>query len=732
MSEAFVPPACPEATLGCEDPAQRLRRLWEEGQRPDLDDFLNQAGPLSAEELALLLRIDQRGRWRAGLAVPAEVYLDRYPLVATEADRAVDLIFNEYLMREQAGERPDPEEFLRRFPAHAETLRAQLELHRAVEAQGQTLPAAPPGPDLPAAPGYEILGELGRGGMGVVYKARQTDLGRVVALKVVLAGSMAAPAEVQRFRAEALAAARLDHPHIVPIYEVGEYQGLPFFSMKYIEGGSLAQHLNRIASHADVKSAVRLVAQLARAVHHAHQRGVIHRDLKPANVLIDAGGQPHVTDFGLAKRTDGDSGLTQTGAILGTPSYMAPEQAAGKKEITTAADVYSLGAILYECLTGRPPFRGETPWETLLQVMERDPIPPRTVNPKVDRDLELVCLKCLHKDPTQRYGSAASLADELENWLAGEPLAVRPPSLPALFRLWLRQHFGSAGWLVGTGLFVGVEAGFICWLVFICPALAPAAAVYHQLPGVDPPWLALSWQVSPALGRSLYLLVLLDITCTGLFPAFLIRPKNRTADAAAGAITGLVAAITAFALAFGWLGVLLSTVDPIDGDLRLLSRAAWDEHAAKDLLNKYPALEDLPTDARGAVLHDKLRADLIARIPPGIWLSMLCILGVLESVCIAGTMAGGPLVRRHGRSLAVVLPYLEIVLPCTLLVGMAFGIPFALYLNRVTLRIWHGMQALFLVLAIVAAVRRGPWYVRLLFQAGWLFAVVMIAVHKWG
>jgi serine/threonine protein kinase len=757
--QILVPPPSPEPTIGEEDLVERLRRLWDDGQQPDVDAFLARGGPLAPAARAAVLRVDQRQRWQTGQRVPAEDYLRRHPQLSADPEAVLDLIFNEFRLREQAGEQLDAEEYQRRFPKQAATLAQQIALHRAVTADAPTCDATAclvPGAGIegphPDVPGYEILAELGRGGMGVVYQARQTELGRVVALKMVLAGSMVAAAEVQRFRAEALAAARLDHPHIVPIFEVGEHQGLPFFTMKYIEGGSLAQHLERLSG--DVKATVRLVAQVARAVHHAHQRGIIHRDLKPANVLLSAACglagapeegtakpqaagqagslsyQPHVTDFGLAKRTDGDSGLTATGAILGTPSYMAPEQAAARKEITTAVDVYALGAILYECLTGRPPFRGDTPWETLLQVMERDPVPPRTVNPQVDRDLELVCLKCLHKDPGQRYASAAALADELEHWLAGEPLAVHPPSLAALFRLWLRQHFGSAGWMVVLGLGAGMEAGFVCWLLLICPVLAPAAAVYRQLPGAQPPWLALPWQVSPLLGGSLYLLILLDLACTGLFPAFFIRPKNRAADVAAGAITGLVAAITAFALSFGWFGVLLTTVDPIDEDLRLVSRAALDEPADR-LFQKYPDLRDVPAGSRGDVLHDKLRADLIARIPLGIWLSMLYILGVSESICIVGTMAGGPLVRRHGRSLAVILPGLEIGFPCTLLVGLAFGVPFTLFLERATLEIWHAALALFLVLALVAALRRWPWYIRLLFQAGWLFALVMLDVHRW-
>ncbi len=315
---------------------------------------------------------------------------------------------------------------------------------------------------------YELLECIGHGGMGIVYKARQVSLNRTVALKMIRAGTHAPPAAVQRFQIEAEAAAKLDHPNIVPIHQIGIYHGQHFFSMKFVEGRNLAQEMSardgssheagigRVADGTpSMKSAVRqqqtaaarLMATIARSVHYAHQHGVLHRDLKPSNILLDPGGHPYLTDFGLAKILEHDVGVSGSKDVFGTLSYMSPEQAAGAR-MTTATDVYSLGGILYELLTGRPPFLGATYAEIFQQLAEREPSHPCSVNPRLDRDLATICLRCLEKDPLRRYRSAGDMADDLERWLRHEPILARRASVVLRARRWTRRNPAVATLLV--------------------------------------------------------------------------------------------------------------------------------------------------------------------------------------------------------------------------------------------------------------------------------------------
>jgi serine/threonine-protein kinase len=400
-----------------------------------------------------------------------------------ENDRPLDEVLAAYLESVETGTAPDPAQLLARYPEWADQLAAFfadqdrfasfLKPLSAPETGGES-GALETGASVPAAGeqfgDYELLEEIGRGGMGVVFKARQRSLPRIVALKMILSGQRASPPERERFRLEAEAAARLDHPHIVPTYEVGTYQGLPFYSMRLLPGGNLADRPSpRPLTREDQKRTARLLATVAEAVHHAHQRGVLHRDLKPANILLDAEGQPHVADFGLAKRLEEDGAssgrvpATPPGAAVGTPSYMAPEQALGPKAVTTAADVYSLGCILYELLTGRPPFRAETPLATLLDVLERSPPRPSSLCPGLDRDLETVCLKCLEKEPLQRYGSAAALAEDLRRFAAGEPIHGRPTSRLGRLRRWCRRQPLLASTLAALVVVVLTALGLISW-----------------------------------------------------------------------------------------------------------------------------------------------------------------------------------------------------------------------------------------------------------------------------
>lgn len=406
-------------------------------------------------------------RLQAGEDARAEDAFAAYPALAANAESAVDVIYVEYLARIERGQRDIADDFYARFPQWREYLRQQFEAEailrdRAVESLPPPDPQTSDFGGIPPAglpQQYELLGVLGSGGMGVVYKARQTSLNRIVALKVLRCASDIS--ELARLRVEAEAVARLQHPGVVQIFEVGERNGQPFLALEYVAGGTLAKRL--AGQPQPPRDAATLVAKLADAVHYAHTQGVVHRDLKPGNVLLADNSNlksliPKIADFGIARILDTDARQTQTGTRLGTPSYMAPEQAAGATDIGPAADVWALGAILYDCLTGRPPFQGLSALETMDQVRTREPIPPARLQSQVPRDLDTVCLMCLRKDPSQRYATAKDLADDLGRFLAGQPVYARPIGPFGRCWRWAKRRPAVAGLLLT--LVLTVVGGF--------------------------------------------------------------------------------------------------------------------------------------------------------------------------------------------------------------------------------------------------------------------------------
>jgi WD40 repeat protein len=446
--------------------------------RPSASLLLRAAGS-SGLSLSGIVRADLFRSWIANERLTVESYLTCFPSLAGEPALLIDLVACEFALRQQMGPPPTIEEFLQRFPALGDDLKRVLDLYvRPEHAEAARAPdssetcatlapagtgeAAGPEPDSaripPRVPGFAIVRVLGQGGMGVVYEAYQLKVNRLVALKVVRAADHAGPVELIRFLGEAEAAGALQHPNIVAVYEVGQHQGLPYMALEFVSGGSLSERLDQ--GLLQTRDAAWLIEQLAQGAQAAHDRGIVHRDLKPDNVLlaVPPGADPatiplsqvvpKITDFGLARRIELGSGLTQTGAIMGTPSYMPPEQAEGKsKEIGPATDVYSLGAILYECLTGRPPFQGPTPLDTIVRVLHEDPIPVHQLQPRVPRDLETICLKCLHKDPQRRYTSAKDLSDDLRRWRQGEPIQARPAGLVERGLKWMARRPTTAALL---------------------------------------------------------------------------------------------------------------------------------------------------------------------------------------------------------------------------------------------------------------------------------------------
>jgi eukaryotic-like serine/threonine-protein kinase len=433
---------------------------------------------------------DQSRRWQTGEREPVEAYLERHPELRERTGVALDLIYHEALLRQRDGQKPCSEEYERRFPHLADEIRRQFAIHDAFPSASSVLKSAKledavrdPSTivnagrrartsTLPKVPGYEIEEILGHGGCGLVYKAIQLEPHRVVAMKMISAHLMDnRPEFLARFRSEANAIAKLQHPNVVPIYAFGEHEGQPYFTMEYLEGGSLAQKL--VGTPLPPREAAELAEIVARAMHHAHERGVIHRDLKPGNVLLAAEGTPKVSDFGFAKHLETEAAMTKTGDIMGTPSYMAPEQASGSiNEISRATDVYGLGAILYETVTGRPPFKGATAWETLVQVRNQEPVPPSRLQPKLPPDLETICMKCLEKETSKRYATALALAEDLRRYLAGQPIRARRTGGWERGWRWCRRNPALS---ITSGLAATALAGVVVLLIFRAAREASAA-----------------------------------------------------------------------------------------------------------------------------------------------------------------------------------------------------------------------------------------------------------------
>jgi eukaryotic-like serine/threonine-protein kinase len=397
-----------------EHACDRFEAAWRGGERPWIEDFL---GDPAAPERVEILR---------------------------------ELLVLELTYRRLAGERPTREEYRARFPSADDdavlaAAFAGLDVHLRSPSSTQRDAAEKQnlGRPAPSVAGYEVLDEIGRGGMGVVYKARQVRLNRIVALKMILAGEHAGPEAAARFLTEAEAVARLQHPQVVQIFSIGDHEGHPYLEMEYVAGGSLGARLDGTPWSAG--EAARLLESLARTIHEAHRHGIVHRDLKPANILLTPDGTPKLSDFGLAKSLDGDADLTRSDTVLGSPSYMAPEQAGGRaKQVGPSADVYALGAILYTLLTGRPPFKAATVLQTLEQVKNVEPLPPSRLMPGLPRDIETICLKCLEKDPARRYAAAQELADDLDRFLAGEPISARPVGAVGRTIKWARRRPATA------------------------------------------------------------------------------------------------------------------------------------------------------------------------------------------------------------------------------------------------------------------------------------------------
>ena len=500
---------------------------------------------------------------------------------------------------------------------------------------------------------YELLGEIARGGMGVVFKARHKRLNRMAAIKMIRSGKRSSPEDIQRFYIEANAAAQLDHPGIVPIYEIGEHEGQPYFAMKFIEGGSLAQHIEKLQSNKH--KLVEFVAKIAEAVHHAHQRGILHRDIKPANIMVDEAENPLLTDLGLAKNTASDSNLTQTGALVGTPSYMPPEQAKSGSSLTTAADIYSTGAILYELLTGKPPHTGTSPVDTILRVLN-DPIkPPRSLDKSIEPDLELICMKCLERDPQARYSSAASLAADLRNWLDGEPISVKPPTLFAQIATRMRRNQGLV-----YAILVAL-AGSVLSLPLMLSLLTMWSGQDLYANSQDDP-LPMLYKLSAIptwISAGASFVTLLMWPMLGLLVVLVTRPKSLAQAALNGMVVGSVCGLLFF-LAIGWYPISRSTIITSGTDIRALSEGFWQTDPTQRaeleaaLLKRYPLLADIPQEARPRYINKRIESDCLVA-GSMVMVTLLCV-GFVIALSIAYGAFIAKLLKDRNHAIWILIP----------------------------------------------------------------------------
>ncbi|TWU07497.1 Serine/threonine-protein kinase PrkC [Stieleria varia] len=592
-------------------------------------------------------------------------FVDR--LTATVDDRrrlAVELISLDRDYSLSRGETPEPDRYQlpeeirdavqQAFSTGSKTVRESNSAEMATIAPDGPAPFEPSlGDRIRYFGDYELLSEIARGGMGVVYKAKQISLNRVIALKMILSGQIAGENEIRRFQLEAESAANLDHPGIVPIYDIGEHNGQHYFSMKLIEGKTLTELSPELRG--DHGKIVQLVVQIADAIHHAHQRGILHRDLKPGNVLIDGDGMPMVTDFGLARKLESGEQLTQTGAVVGTPGFMSPEQASGKG-VTTSTDIYSLGAILYQLLCGRPPHASETVLDTLMSVISDPPTRPRQCDAEIPADLELIVLKSLEKDPANRYNSAAAFAADLKAFDAGELLSVRPPTAVEVAKSWMKNNVGNVMWVPVIASAVGVLVGFSLW------ASTFGGSPENHRSAID----TLNPDSTPALMSSLFgslrgffmSVLMATSSVAGLLTAKFVKTKSRFGDVLSGLSVGLLAGLIGLVAGMG--PVITTTYMYGNGpqsmgeDLELLgSLAAYGKDGRSSLIRDYPAVSKLASNEVSWALVRKIKIALQYKSLTGMWVATFIVLVMFATIGVVQTVVAGSLLRAHslGRAL---------------------------------------------------------------------------------